>query len=155
MKRLRNLIPTESDEQIALIDWANITRAPNGNFIGKYLIKIPNEGKRSVQMGQRYKREGLKKGVSDLFLAYPIEPYWHGLWMEGKAPNFNLAKMPKEQLEWLSWMADRNYAIGIFKGWEDGAQMIRDYLGLKNDFSHECFDKGLLKIYVNKCLEGI
>ena len=85
---MSKLIATETQEQIALIEWANThTMRPTFNFsdpkitkredivitprIGDYLFHIPNQGKRSLRLGYEFTKLGLKKGMPDLMFAYP------------------------------------------------------------------------------------
>lgn len=80
-KNLRSVEPTESQIQCAIVEWANNTRYFFGN-VGDFLIAIKNEGKQRVlknkkgalfcPTGNKYNKEGRKKGVSDLFLAIPV-----------------------------------------------------------------------------------
>jgi len=54
----------EHNTQVAiceLLDYYNIT-----------YFKVPNEGKRSVFLGSYFKKEGMKKGVSDLIILLPM-----------------------------------------------------------------------------------
>lgn len=52
--------PREEDEQIAVVKWCDMLKIP--------VIHIPNEGKRSAQMGAKLKRMGLRLGVPDLLI---------------------------------------------------------------------------------------
>lgn len=142
---IRKTEPSEHQIQCAIVEWANniFIDHPNGGKVrlGSYLIKITNEGKRSWAQGKKMKAEGLKKGVSDLFFAFPFTrtinsgcaccPDYEersGLWIElkakGKKPN-------KEQLEFLSAMRDVGYDAVFKDTVNDGIQAIKDYLGVK------------------------
>ena len=60
-----NKVPTETQEQIALMEWAAVMQGRYAELA--LLFHIPNEGKRSYQVGGQMRRMGLKRGVPDLF----------------------------------------------------------------------------------------
>jgi hypothetical protein len=100
------------------------------------LLAIPNGGKRSITEAKRLKKEGVKSGVSDLFLAYPkyrggyfIELYDEcGLWIEVKTKKGQLSKF---QNSWIEKMIDVGYKAIVVRSVEEGIQSIKDYLGIK------------------------
>lgn len=117
-------VPSEENEQIALVEWvAYFTQ------VGKYLIHIPNEGKRSWCQGKKQKKLGLTAGVSDLFLAYPVFP-WHGFWIEMKSGSQQGKKIPLLQEEWLKSMHGLGYKTMVAFGWIEAAKAIAEYLNL-------------------------
>lgn len=138
---IRCIYPSEHDIQSAIVEWASLTKIPNTNyFIKDFLIKIPNEGKRSWTYSKKMKKEGLKKGVSDLFLAYPVchslpseyldkekKNIYCGFWLEIKKKGENPTI---EQSEFLYLMKK----IGYFSDWRDtvdeGIKAIKEYLGI-------------------------
>lgn len=119
-------VPTESEEQQALFDWAKLQ-------YGKYpelraLYHIPNEGKRSKVTGARLKREGMKDGVSDNCL--PVKRGKYGsLYIELKRKKGS--KVSSEQREWIELMWKVGNAAYICYGWEEAAKKIVEYLELK------------------------
>jgi hypothetical protein len=118
----------EDFEQIALMDWAECYPA-----IDKYLFHIRNEGKRSYAEGIKAKRMGLKRGVSDLFLAYPREPY-AGFWIELKRPKTKdhpAGVLNAYQRDFLLAMDEKGYKTGVFYSWTDAAKAIAEYCGVK------------------------
>lgn len=116
-------VPTESEEQQALFDWAKLQ-------YGKYpelraLYHIPNEGKRSKATGARLKREGMKDGVSDNCL--PVKRGGYGsLYIELK--RIKGSKVTPEQREWIELMQEVGNAAYICYGWEEAAKKIVEYL---------------------------
>lgn len=126
-KNLRRIDPTESQIQCAIVEWANKIKLFDNFTIGTFILKNCNEGRRSLADGKRKKKEGLKKGVSDLFLAFPQAKY-HGLWIEVKKHN---GKMTKEQVEWFTFMNLVGYETQLVDGVDSGIQAIKDYLGMK------------------------
>jgi hypothetical protein len=106
----------EQGLQIKLVAWALALDLP--------LISIPNAGKRSLQDGSIQKALGLRKGVSDLFLAKPSRGFG-GYWIEMKAPG----KKPRpEQYQWLDEMRANGYKAEWFDDWEKARESIIDYL---------------------------
>lgn len=101
--------------------------------IYQYLVKIDNEGKRTVGMHVLSKRMGLHKGASDLFLAFPINKY-NGLWMEIKPdgwrpPTGKKAKMHIDnQKYFLEKMNDVGYFTSFVVGVDEGINAFKAYL---------------------------
>lgn len=128
---LRKIDPTESQIQISIVAFANNMHVdhPLGGKVrlGSYLLKVTNEGKRGWCQGKKMKAEGLKKGVSDLFLAFPHKGK-SGLWLELKSKGKNPTK---EQLEFLWAMRDVGYDAEIKDSVDEGIQAIKDYVGIK------------------------
>ena len=44
-------------------------------YVYKTSFAVPNTAKRSLREGARFKREGVKAGVSDYVILYPSGPY--------------------------------------------------------------------------------
>ena len=125
----RRMKHREDMEQCALMQWARITRH-NGGVIADWLIAIPNGGKRNAGEAARMKKQGVKAGVSDLFLALPAKRF-HGLWIEMKAPETNTSpagKLTQAQLDWLDRMASAGYAAKLCFGWQAAKDTITEYL---------------------------
>ena len=117
---------TEHDEQAALIQWAETIvvtgRAPQLAC----LFAIPNGAQtKNYLMGNKLVEEGLKKGIPDLFLAYPNSES-HGLFVEMK---FGKNKPSKEQAEWEDRLTASGYKCVTCWSWIDAARLILTYLG--------------------------
>lgn len=126
----------EDDEQIALIQWAELCKLPEsptvitGSTVADYLFHIPNGGKRGKREGARFKRMGVKRGVSDLFLPVPLHGHC-GLWIELKAPyrdSKDKNRPTKEQREWLEKMDKAGYITAVCYGWLQAKEIIKRYL---------------------------
>lgn len=109
-------------EQIAIIQWAYHQPIPRD-----YLIAIPNGGSRHPIEARNLKRQGVKAGVSDLFLAYPVSPY-AGLWIELKRPSPHKSNVTTAQATWLERMQQIGYAGYVAYGSVDAIQKINTYL---------------------------
>ena len=116
----------EDDHQRHLFTWARMATI-HGIRVGDYLIAIPNGGKRNVREAARLKAQGVKAGVSDIFLALP-RGHFSGLWIELKAPK---GKAQANQLEWLDRMGAAGYSAVMCWGWEDAKKTIEEYIKQK------------------------
>ncbi len=118
-------IQHEAEEQKALFEWAAAAK-------GKYpeldlLFHIPNGGSRNVIEASNLKRQGVKKGVPDLFLPVARGKY-HGLFIELK---WGKNKPSPEQKEWIRNIRKQNYAALVCYGWEEAAEVLKRYLEVK------------------------
>lgn len=113
---------SESDEQIALFQWAAYSS-------GKYpeldlMYHIPNGGKRSITTAVRLKAEGTKAGVPDICLPVPNGGY-HGLYIEMKSGKNKTTAL---QDKWLEALAFQGYETAVCYGWESAKDLIVEYL---------------------------
>lgn len=115
----------EHAEQVALIGWARCQRI-NGRPITDFLAAIPNGGARHPAVAAKLKAEGVKSGVSDLFLAYPVAPYC-GMWLELKARG---GRLTDAQREWIETMRSVGYFAICCVGFDEARVAIERYLGL-------------------------
>jgi hypothetical protein len=86
-------------------------------------IHVPNEAKRSVVMGARLKREGMRKGVADIFIPMAVAG-WHGYWLELKAHG---KKPTTEQFQFLADMDAQGYATGWTDDLDAAMAMVTAY----------------------------
>jgi hypothetical protein len=103
---------SEDIEHIIVAQWLTIN--------GVFFCHVPNEGKRSWATGKKLKRMGMRKGVVDflIFDPPPREARMHhapiGTVMELKALDGK--KPTDEQIDFMTEMERRGYAIGCFYG---------------------------------------
>lgn len=123
---------SEAQEQIIIFNWAR--------FIPelRWLFAIPNGGSRHVLEAVNLKRQGVKKGISDLALLSPKGRY-HGLLLELKVGK-NIPT--KEQTEFLLKQNLLGYCGVICYGHEEAIEVIKKYLN-SSDLS-ECI-RGIKK----------
>jgi hypothetical protein len=119
---MRTKTPTESQEQIALFQYAAIKAKTDPRW--NLLFHIPNGGKRNIVTAVRMKREGVKKGVPDLFLPVSRNGL-HGLFIELKRVG---EKATKEQSDWLSKLYYQGYSTAVCHGAESAIETIEEYL---------------------------
>jgi hypothetical protein len=140
----------EDAEQSALFTWARMEShpaLPPGKFIDDFLFAIPNGGKRNIREAARFKAQGVKKGVSDVFLPVTIykddetfggvgETVGFGLWIEMKKQRQHFRSMREaetsvsdHQQRWGKAMEGQGYVFKVCYGWEEARTVILEYLG--------------------------
>jgi hypothetical protein len=123
------VIPTEKQEQRALVKWLSLHPQ-----LKDYYCKNNNEGKRTPQQTHNLKLEGLRPGVSDLFIPYPSRTgKYPGLWLEVKRnmhypPSAKKTTTWLQQIEWIERMKSVGFAGEFCYGWEAGKKIIETYL---------------------------
>lgn len=115
----------ESQIQQSIIQWSTLHKIKDIKIID-YLLAIPNGGARSASEGLRFKKEGVKSGVSDLFFAYPTEGAC-GLWIEVKTESA-ASKLSAKQKEWMDRMLVAGYSTAVVRSLEDFIEVINKYM---------------------------
>lgn len=113
---------SEAQEQEALIEWANMTR--NKFPMLFRLFHIANGGSRHPAEAVHLKKQGVKPGVPDLFLPWPVKPF-HGLWVEMKSQTGRVSPL---QVEWIEWLRSAGYAAFVCMGFYAAQDCILSYL---------------------------
>ncbi len=88
------------------------------------LFAIPNGGWRDMRTAVALKREGVRKGTSDLFLAVPRRAS-HGLFIEMKRPG---GVIQPEQKTFLAAVGERGYGSIICYSFDEAVAAITKYL---------------------------
>ena len=123
-------MPLEHDEQVRIIRWVDMAEGweeicpiqrPEG---AQKLYANANGGYRSKREAANLKREGVRKGVSDLFLPHPINSF-HGLYIELK--RVKGGKASKEQVEFLNQALDDGYDAHLCFGHKAAINAILAY----------------------------
>lgn len=113
-------LPTEHQEQKAFFEWWD---AWSRNL--PYLaFAIPNGGARNAVTGAMLKREGVLKGVFDIFIGWPRNGK-HGILIEMKRRKGG--EVTKEQISFKAKMEAAGYECHICKGWEEAKQVVVNY----------------------------
>lgn len=123
----KKIYPTEHEEQVRIFEWAALSR-------GKYpqldlLFAIPNGSNKSYAQAKKYKAEGLKPGVPDIFLPVAVGDY-HGLFVELKRVKGSTTS--DEQFEWQQKLNLQMYKSIICYGADEAIQEITNYLNNKH-----------------------
>lgn len=120
---------TEHSSQAALFCWAALNRTACPPLAD--MFAIPNGGSRGDTresariVGGQLKAEGVKPGVSDIFLPEPVGTH-HGLFVEMKRKDGG--EESKEQRDFGTRMQAKGYAYAVCHGWEQAALTIMSYL---------------------------
>jgi hypothetical protein len=118
------MIYRESAEQQALFRWAALLESkypPLGN-----MFAIPNGGKRNLREAARMKKEGVRAGVPDIFLAWAGNGR-NGLFIEMKASK---GRLTDKQTEWMINLLDANFQVEVCFSWVEAANVICKYLNI-------------------------
>jgi len=120
----------ESREQSAVVSWFKrqypllkecILSIPNGAHLAG---KSPEQRTRKMA---KMKREGLKPGASDLFIAVPVHGK-SGLWLEMKAKGITYCKVTQEQRDHIEMMKSVGYCAEWAAGFEQAVEIIKKYM---------------------------
>jgi hypothetical protein len=128
--------PTEHEEQVSLIQWAESQSARLPAL--RMLFAIPNGAKlpyrkvtaKGVAISHERRKmlaEGMRPGVPDAFLACPSNGQ-NGLFIEMKRAQKSLSKTSPEQLSWHSALSAMGYRVEVCYGCEAAKNAILNYL---------------------------
>lgn len=115
---------SEHFEQSALVSWID------SNFPDALFFSIPNgahlhgEGKARFAQINKLKAEGLRPGVSDLFIAEARGGY-HGCFVEMKTLTGELSE---NQTQFLAEAEEKGYFTIVGRGFEFARDLVDDYL---------------------------
>jgi len=111
-------------EQQKVVAWAyeNQERFP----ALRWLFHPANGGKRDIKTAVRMRNLGVKAGVSDLILLFPVG-YYHGLIIEMKVGK---GKLSAFQERFLIWHAERGYFCRVCYGADHAIKTIKEYFEL-------------------------
>lgn len=120
---MQHYIPTEDTEHAHIFAWAAWAS-------GKYpeldlMHHIPNGGKRSKSEAARFKAQGVKAGVPDIFLPCARGGY-HGLYIELKRTKGG--KLSAAQKEWIDALRGQDYKVIVCYGFDEAREVIISYL---------------------------
>jgi hypothetical protein len=116
-------LPTEGTEQATLFSWAAMQSGRHPEL--RLLFHIPNGGSRGKAEAGRFKAEGVKPGVPDLFLPTARYP-WNGLFIELKRQKGG--RVSAAQRRWLDALEGEGYRVAVACGWKEAAEIILEYL---------------------------
>lgn len=109
---------TEAQEQSLLFKWA--AYRPELAL----MFAIPNGGTRDKIEAAHLKKQGVKRGVPDLFLPVAHGAYY-GLFIEMKREG---GRVSPEQKEWIARLNENGYRAVVCFGFEKAREEIEAYL---------------------------
>ena len=120
--------PSEHQEQCTVIQYCTLKKIlvfsiPNANAMSSLNKNM------AVRIMSRLKKEGLKKGIPDLFIPVP-KGIWCGMFIEMKRQKGSTTS--KEQKEWIATLQMQGYRAVICKGAKEAISEIDRYL--KGDY---------------------
>ena len=120
---MEKYVPTESEEQCMLFEWAELSQAMYPELA--LLFHIPNGSCKPINQAIKFKREGLKPGVPDLCLPVARQGY-HALYIEMKRSEGG--RLSDAQKWWLENLHAQGNKAVVCNGFEEAASVIEDYL---------------------------
>ena len=117
---------SEEKEQARLIRWSTLraTRAIAPQL--EALFHPPNGGKRDAFTGAQLLALGVKKGVPDLLLPFPVHPHL-GLAIEMKSADGVLSP---HQKRWLAMLTTFGWSCQVARSAEEARDILAQYLQL-------------------------
>jgi len=109
---------SEAQEQIKIFNYAKY------NNKLRWLFAIPNGGSRDIREATRLKLQGVKAGVSDMFLPIPNSMF-HGLFIELKV---GANKTSQLQDEFIDYVRNNGYMAKVCYGADEAIRTIKSYL---------------------------
>lgn len=88
------------------------------------LFAIPNGARRDKVVGAILKKEGVRAGVPDLFLAVPRH-CWHGVFIELKIQSGIVSDL---QVEFIEALGSQMYGTAVCRSYESVIHTIESYL---------------------------
>lgn len=103
----------------------------NGLHQLKYIHAIHNQGHGDAIRGSRAKAEGVKAGIPDVFLPWPmlredILRRYHGLYIEMKKPK--VGQVSEVQSQVMADLEKAGYKCVVAYGWLEARNAILEYL---------------------------
>ena len=118
-----NQIPTEAQEQAALMQWLAYAEMYHPEL--RLLHHIPNGGGRNPIEARHLKEQGVKPGIPDLFLPCARGGF-HGLYIEMKRRKGGRVSI--EQKKTIIALREQGYRVEVCEGWEKAREVIKEYM---------------------------
>lgn len=90
------------------------------------MFHIPNGGSRNRLEAISLKRQGVKRGIPDIFLAVPRGNF-HGIFIEMKSTT---GKLSKHQKIMINLLLERGYMVHVCRSSEEAKSIIGSYLDI-------------------------
>lgn len=124
---------SEHDEQVKVFDVLRLNESQDERL--KWIYAIPNGGHRHPAVAGKLKAEGVKRGISDICLPFPVYPgidddgpVYHGAYIEMKDGN---KKPTPEQAEFLLFCEENGYQNTVAHSADEALNFIEDYCEIR------------------------
>lgn len=126
---------SEDGSQMAVFAWAASMCGQYPQL--KWLHAVPNGGSRHVAEATKMVAAGLRKGVLDIFLPWPIafttdiKDCYAGLYIEMKTEKRRKEKnggLTDEQIEFITYAENAGYYCKVCYNWQEARDTILKYL---------------------------
>jgi len=107
------VMPTESAEQIAFLQWWH------AQFPRVRIFHVPNGGHRAISVAKKMKAEGVRPGVPDLCV-----PEWR-LWVEMKRRKGG--RLSDDQKDWIAYLEGIGDTVLVGHGAEDAIRKVLEW----------------------------
>lgn len=118
----RERVDREGQEQEIVFQWAKLNESRYPCL--RWIHHIPNGGSRHPAEAAKLQRQGVKKGISDIFLPYAVGDH-HGLYIEMKWDK-NVPTI--EQSAFLDFAARGGYKTAVCYSADEAIAVIEEYL---------------------------
>lgn len=102
-----------------VMQWVNLHKD-----IQPFILHFPAEGKRTPTFGRRMKDYGMRRGVSDLLIAFQNHGFG-GMWLELKSAN---GIVSKEQKQFMADMRSVGYCCEVAWSFEEAISYLEWYI---------------------------
>ena len=123
--RLEPKYPTEHAEQVRVIEWSQTPFVRRKYPEIEMLYHTPNGGARDAVVGRRLKDAGTRRGIPDLFLPVPRQPF-HGLYLELKRRDGGTVS--DFQRWWIERLRAQGFRCEVCHGADAAIKAITEYL---------------------------
>ena len=112
----------EEDLHMACLQWVLLEQ--RSHPILRWLVHVPNGGKRPKGEAGKLKAMGTKPGYPDLTLPRPCR-LWRGLAIELKSPD---GRVSPEQIDWLNAFLEDGWLVAVCRSLDEFIAVVRLYL---------------------------
>ena len=107
-------IPTEHEEQVAFVQWFE------AQYPAIRIFAVPNGERRHIAVARRLKREGVRRGIPDLYI-----PAWK-LWIEMKRTKGGT--LSANQKDWIQHLKKLGDSVFVCRGCEDAIKQVSAFV---------------------------
>lgn len=126
----KNSSPNEAEEQIQFVDYCKVigiraVSTQNGTYIPDSKDENGNSNFNKFAYINRQKRMGLDEGFPDL-IVFAKNSQHCCLFLEMKRQKGGVVS--EEQKEWIQWLDENDYAVGVAYGYDSAVRILNKYL---------------------------